>query len=374
MVVLFSFQVCPLRDGKRPTFRRTPRQVQHLWISDYHQRCVNTPGSPIGNELEIRSLRYFVAAAEELNFTRAAARLFVAQQALSREIKRLETRTGTTLFVRTTRRVTLTPDGERLLVLARDLVARHDARLGGCPRAARAADRRRPHERGTAHGDPDPRLWRAATRRRSTSAVATPVGPALRSIDSRPAAWMSSSGGSTGSGLAPCRPWSTFSSASSRWRSSYPPDIRWPSTPPSRCAACRDSRSMACRRTRTRPNGPTSSSSSSPCPERTRHRRTCRRSASRKPGYHLVRQGLPILASADHVAGARRRPSAVGGPGPALRVVDGVAARIGGGGDGGAPRCRSRARGPGGLAEGSPRSGGGDTWLPEPEASRLVRQ
>ena len=76
---------------------------------------------------EIRSLRYFVMAAEELNFTRAAARLFVAQQALSREIKRLETRSGTTLFLRTTRRVTLTPDGERLLVLARDLVARHDA-------------------------------------------------------------------------------------------------------------------------------------------------------------------------------------------------------------------------------------------------------
>ncbi len=88
---------------------------------------MNTPTGPIGNELEIRSLRYFVAAAEELNFTRAAARLYVAQQALSREIKRLEGQLGTTLFVRTTRRVTLTPDGERLLVRARDLVARHDA-------------------------------------------------------------------------------------------------------------------------------------------------------------------------------------------------------------------------------------------------------
>lgn len=88
---------------------------------------MNTTGGPIGNELEIRALRYFVAAAEELNFTRAAARLYVAQQALSREIQRLETRLGTKLFVRTTRRVTLTPDGERLLVRARDLVARHDA-------------------------------------------------------------------------------------------------------------------------------------------------------------------------------------------------------------------------------------------------------
>jgi DNA-binding transcriptional LysR family regulator len=88
---------------------------------------VNTPSGPVGNELEIRSLRYFVAAAEELNFTRAAARLYVAQQALSREIKRLEARLGTALFVRTTRRVALTPDGERLLVRARELVAQHDA-------------------------------------------------------------------------------------------------------------------------------------------------------------------------------------------------------------------------------------------------------
>jgi DNA-binding transcriptional LysR family regulator len=88
---------------------------------------VNTPGGPVGNELEIRALRYFVAAAEELNFTRAAARLYVAQQALSREIQRLEARLGTPLFVRTTRRVTLTPDGKRLLVRARDLVAAHDA-------------------------------------------------------------------------------------------------------------------------------------------------------------------------------------------------------------------------------------------------------
>ena len=101
--------------------------VQHLSVSDYHQQCVNEPGGPIGNELDIRSLRYFVAAAEELNFTRAAARVFVAQQALSREIKRLEAQLGTPLFIRTTRRVTLTPDGERLLVRARDLVARHDA-------------------------------------------------------------------------------------------------------------------------------------------------------------------------------------------------------------------------------------------------------
>ena len=130
-------------------------------MTDYHQQCVNTPGGPIGNELEIRSLRYFVAAAEELNFTRAAARLYVAQQALSREIKRLEAQLGTALFVRTTRRVTLTPDGERLLVRARDLVARHDARLGRCSRARRSTDGGRPHEWRAAHGDAGSSTWRA---------------------------------------------------------------------------------------------------------------------------------------------------------------------------------------------------------------------
>ena len=82
---------------------------------------------PPAVDLDIRLLRYFVAVAEELHFTRAAARLFVAQQALSRDIGRLEARVGTPLFVRTTRRVTLTPEGRRLLDQARPLLELHDA-------------------------------------------------------------------------------------------------------------------------------------------------------------------------------------------------------------------------------------------------------
>jgi DNA-binding transcriptional LysR family regulator len=88
---------------------------------------VNTIRSVPDTDLDVRTLRYFVAVAEELNFTRAAARLFVAQQAVSRDIRQLESRLGTPLFVRTTRRVTLTPEGERLLIRARELVALHDA-------------------------------------------------------------------------------------------------------------------------------------------------------------------------------------------------------------------------------------------------------
>jgi hypothetical protein len=64
---------------------------------------------PVADELDPRVLRYFVAVAEELHLTHAATRLYVAQQALSRDIRRLEQQLGVYLFTRTTRRVTLIP-------------------------------------------------------------------------------------------------------------------------------------------------------------------------------------------------------------------------------------------------------------------------
>lgn len=76
--------------------------------------------------MEPRLLRGFVAVAEELHFTRAAARLYVAQQALSRDVRKLEGALGAGLFVRTTRAVELTADGERLLPLARRVLAAHE--------------------------------------------------------------------------------------------------------------------------------------------------------------------------------------------------------------------------------------------------------
>nr|WBO78318.1 LysR family transcriptional regulator [Streptomyces sp. SBE_14.2] len=73
-----------------------------------------------------RLLRAFLAVAEELHFTRAAARLYAAQQALSRDVRRLERELGAELFVRTTRQVTLTADGERLVPHARRALAAHE--------------------------------------------------------------------------------------------------------------------------------------------------------------------------------------------------------------------------------------------------------
>ncbi|GHI07308.1 LysR family transcriptional regulator [Streptomyces cellostaticus] len=81
---------------------------------------------PVPAALDPRLLRAFVAVAEELHFTRAAARLYVAQQALSRDVRRLERELGAELFVRTTRQVTLTADGERLLPHARRVLAAQD--------------------------------------------------------------------------------------------------------------------------------------------------------------------------------------------------------------------------------------------------------
>ncbi|QKW00791.1 LysR family transcriptional regulator [Streptomyces sp. NA02536] len=76
--------------------------------------------------LDPRLLRAFVTVAAELHFTRAAARLYVAQQALSRDVRRLERELGSELFVRTTRQVTLTADGERLLPYAHAVLQAQD--------------------------------------------------------------------------------------------------------------------------------------------------------------------------------------------------------------------------------------------------------
>jgi DNA-binding transcriptional LysR family regulator len=101
---------------------------KHLLARDLHSGAVN---------VELRHLRYFVAVAEELHFTRAARRLHIAQQPLSAAIARLEQQLGVTLLARTTRRVELTEAGAALLEPARAALQAVEQALA----AARAAGR-----------------------------------------------------------------------------------------------------------------------------------------------------------------------------------------------------------------------------------------
>ncbi|WNM32288.1 LysR substrate-binding domain-containing protein [Streptomyces sp. Li-HN-5-11] len=81
--------------------------------------------------MELRHLQHFVAVAEDQHFTRAAERLMVSQSGLSASIRALERELRAPLFVRTTRRVTLTEAGRALLAEAERILAQvraaHDA-------------------------------------------------------------------------------------------------------------------------------------------------------------------------------------------------------------------------------------------------------
>jgi DNA-binding transcriptional LysR family regulator len=74
-------------------------------------------------DVHVRDLRYFVAVAEELHFTRAAERLYVSQPALSKQIRALERQLGTELFRRDRQGVALTAAGAALLPYAERVLA-----------------------------------------------------------------------------------------------------------------------------------------------------------------------------------------------------------------------------------------------------------
>lgn len=73
--------------------------------------------------VKLRQLRYFLALAEHRHFGRAARFLHIAQPSLSQQIRALEQELDTTLFERSSRQVSLTPDGEALLPYARRMLA-----------------------------------------------------------------------------------------------------------------------------------------------------------------------------------------------------------------------------------------------------------
>jgi DNA-binding transcriptional LysR family regulator len=91
--------------------------------------------------IELRQLRYFVAVAEELHFGRAATRLHMSQSPLSRAIRDLERDLGVVLFVRTTRRVELTPAGALLLERSRRALSEFDGAIADVRRSGQTEDR-----------------------------------------------------------------------------------------------------------------------------------------------------------------------------------------------------------------------------------------
>ncbi|WP_433567168.1 LysR family transcriptional regulator [Nocardia sp. CA-151230] len=74
-------------------------------------------------DLDLRQLRYFVTLAEELHFGRAAAKLFITQPALSKQIRKLEDHVGSPLLERDSRHVALTARGHQVLADAREMIA-----------------------------------------------------------------------------------------------------------------------------------------------------------------------------------------------------------------------------------------------------------
>jgi DNA-binding transcriptional LysR family regulator len=87
--------------------------------------------------MELRQLRYFLVLAEELSFSRAARRLYIAQPSLSQQIRHLETELGTELFDRSVRPIRLTNAGQVLLGDAYSLVSDAEATARDVHRAGR---------------------------------------------------------------------------------------------------------------------------------------------------------------------------------------------------------------------------------------------
>src|SRR6516225_5783621 len=80
--------------------------------------------------LDPHLLRSFLAVAQSLSFTQAAQRLGVRQPTVSQHVRKLEEAVGRPLFIRDTRSVALTADGEAMAGFARTILATHEQAAG----------------------------------------------------------------------------------------------------------------------------------------------------------------------------------------------------------------------------------------------------
>jgi DNA-binding transcriptional LysR family regulator len=110
--------------------------------------------------MKLRHLEYFVAAAEELNFTHAAGRLHVSQPPFSKQIQDLEGELGVNLFQRERKGVALTAAGKAFLIDgARDLGSLRSC----CEKSPTHQSGRGGRVDGRSHGGPDIRFSGANT-------------------------------------------------------------------------------------------------------------------------------------------------------------------------------------------------------------------
>ena len=104
--------------------RRRPSPTTFRWINLIANRYNLSP------VYDPDQLRTFLAVARTLSFTRAAADLGVRQSTVSQQIRKLELAVGRNLFLRDTRTVRLTADGETLTGFARSILAAHEEAVG----------------------------------------------------------------------------------------------------------------------------------------------------------------------------------------------------------------------------------------------------
>ncbi len=97
---------------------------------------MNKPIESVSGNLTIRQLEVFAMASRSPTFSEAAKRLGISQPSLSNTIAKIEHQLGLSLFDRTTRTLAMTPQGERLAVVAEDLVRNFQASLSNIHQAA----------------------------------------------------------------------------------------------------------------------------------------------------------------------------------------------------------------------------------------------